>query len=164
MSNALPLEIMDEQFCNFFLAVNNPTCFLSKPLSWIISKVENIGHNHFKRMTSVQKCIIGAESNKSIVFAIFFTEIISVTLPPHCPLLENCTIRCPLGLLQDEQGCYSCQCKPGRLSNSIYHLQSFTGDDLFTWNSQKLRRISKVWGDIIFNFVFLQMTVPLTVH
>ncbi|KAJ9586287.1 hypothetical protein L9F63_020069, partial [Diploptera punctata] len=34
-----------------------------------------------------------------------------VTLPPHCPALSNCSLRCLHGFVRDNNGCYSCQCQ-----------------------------------------------------
>lgn len=38
-------------------------------------------------------------------------DVTSFTLPPHCPLLHNCTLICQHGLHKGDDGCYICQCK-----------------------------------------------------
>lgn len=34
-----------------------------------------------------------------------------VTIPPHCPALNNCSLRCMHGFVRDDDGCYTCQCQ-----------------------------------------------------
>ncbi|XP_021928456.1 cysteine-rich motor neuron 1 protein-like isoform X3 [Zootermopsis nevadensis] len=34
-----------------------------------------------------------------------------VTIPPHCPALNNCSLRCLHGFVRDNNGCYSCRCQ-----------------------------------------------------
>lgn len=34
-----------------------------------------------------------------------------VTLPPHCPALTNCSLRCVHGFVRDAAGCFTCDCQ-----------------------------------------------------
>ncbi|KAJ4442076.1 hypothetical protein ANN_11942 [Periplaneta americana] len=34
-----------------------------------------------------------------------------VTIPPHCPALNNCSLRCVHGFMRDNDGCYTCHCQ-----------------------------------------------------
>lgn len=34
-----------------------------------------------------------------------------VTLPPHCPALTNCSLRCVHGFVRDSAGCFTCHCQ-----------------------------------------------------
>ncbi|KAJ8867536.1 hypothetical protein PR048_031338 [Dryococelus australis] len=34
-----------------------------------------------------------------------------VVVPPHCPALNNCSLRCLQGFVRDAAGCFLCQCK-----------------------------------------------------
>lgn len=35
-----------------------------------------------------------------------------VTVPPHCPPVNDCSLLCPNGRVRDADGCYLCQCNP----------------------------------------------------
>lgn len=45
---------------------------------------------------------------------VLFTATSVVTIPPHCPALSNCSLRCVHGFVRDDDGCYTCQCQAGK--------------------------------------------------
>jgi hypothetical protein len=51
---------------------------------------------------------------KGYCVCIFFVATSVVTIPPHCPALNNCSLRCLHGFVRDDDGCYTCQCQAGK--------------------------------------------------
>ncbi|XP_071450396.1 uncharacterized protein [Hetaerina americana] len=51
-----------------------------------------------------------------------------VTLPPHCPSLTQCSLRCHQGFVKDKDGCFLCQCKAEECKLDCPH--GYAEDDL----------------------------------
>ncbi|PSN44046.1 hypothetical protein C0J52_26083 [Blattella germanica] len=64
-----------------------------------------------------------------------------VTLPPHCPSLSNCSLRCLHGFVRNDDGCYTCQCQVEEcvLECPDGYLQDSHGNKLCECDSSNLK-------------------------
>jgi hypothetical protein len=53
----------------------------------------------------------GFSSGHMILLVLTATSV--VTIPPHCPALNSCSLQCLHGFVRDDDGCYTCRCQVG---------------------------------------------------